>query len=148
MINFANSLDPNQAGQNDGLDMDSNCLLMMVFMEDILKKVLFEKISRRQKHAKLPSMLRVKDIYFVTYGIISDFTDKGQFQYLTNLKGPQEGTYLYTRVIFYVRRIGLYLYKYRIYGTISIFERSSFCLSTDTNFTSLALISVKIYSFE
>ena len=28
-------------------------------------------------------------------GIISAFTDKGQFQYLTNLKGPQEGTYLY-----------------------------------------------------
>ena len=27
-------------------------------------------------------------------GIISEFTDKGQFQYLTNLKGPQEGTYL------------------------------------------------------
>ena len=25
----------------------------------------------------------------------------------------------YTWVIFYVRRIGLYLYKYRIYGTIS-----------------------------
>ena len=56
----------------------------------------------------------------------------------------------YTRVIFYVRRIGRYLYKYRIYGTISIyfFERSSFCLSTDINFTSLALSSVKIYSFE
>ena len=30
------------------------------------------------------------------YGIISEFTDKGQFQYLTNLKGPKEGTYLYT----------------------------------------------------
>ena len=26
-----------------------------------------------------------------------------------------------TRVIFYVRRIGLYFYKYRIYGTISIY---------------------------
>ena len=39
---------------------------------------------------------RLKDIYFVIYGIISDFTDKGQFQYLTNLKGPQEGIYLYT----------------------------------------------------
>ena len=26
-----------------------------------------------------------------------------------------------TRVIFYVRRIGLYLYKYRIYGTKSIY---------------------------
>ena len=30
------------------------------------------------------------------YGIISEFTDKGQFQYLTNLKRPHEGTYLYT----------------------------------------------------
>ena len=38
----------------------------------------------------------IKDIYFVIYGIISDFTDTGQFQYLTNLKGPQEGTYQYT----------------------------------------------------
>ena len=38
----------------------------------------------------------VKDIYFAIYGIISDFTGKGQFQNLTNLKGPQEGTYLYT----------------------------------------------------
>ena len=28
---------------------------------------------------------------------------------------------IFTRVIFYVRRIGLYLYKYRIYGTISIY---------------------------
>ena len=31
---------------------------------------------------------------------------------------------------------------------VYIFERSSFCLSTDINFTSLALSSVKIYSFE
>ena len=28
---------------------------------------------------------------------------------------------VYTRVIFYVRRIGLYLYKYRNYGTKSIY---------------------------
>ena len=46
----------------------------------------------------------IKGIYFVIYGIISEFTDKGQCQYLkgqcqylTNLKGPQEGTYLYTK---------------------------------------------------
>ena len=39
---------------------------------------------------------QLKGIYFVIYGIISEFTDKGQFQHLTNLKGPQEGTYLYT----------------------------------------------------
>ena len=47
--------------------------------------------------------VRVKDIYFVIYGIISDFTDKGQFQYLTNLKGPQEGTYLYATQFFSIR---------------------------------------------
>ena len=38
----------------------------------------------------------LKDIYFVIYGIISEFTDKGQFHYLTKLKGPQVGNYLYT----------------------------------------------------
>ena len=43
---------------------------------------------------------RFKGIYFLIYGIISEFTDKGQFQYLTNLKGPQEGTYLYTHNFF------------------------------------------------
>ena len=32
---------------------------------------------------------------------------------------------------FYVRRIGLYLYKYRIYGAISVYI-FSLCLSTDT----------------
>ena len=37
-----------------------------------------------------------KDTYFVIYGIISEFTDKGQFHYLTKLKGPQVGNYLYT----------------------------------------------------
>ena len=49
----------------------------------------------------LPSILSLfrnefKDIYFVIYGIISKFTDKGQFQYLANLKGPQVVNYLYT----------------------------------------------------
>ena len=51
---------------------------------------------------------------------------------------------------FYLRRIGLYLYKYRIYGTIGIYniKRFIFCLSTDIKFISLALSSVKIYSFK
>ena len=44
----------------------------------------------------LSSAISFKDIHFVIYGIISDFIDKGQFQYLTNLKGSQEETYLYT----------------------------------------------------
>ena len=38
----------------------------------------------------------VKDIYFCPIEIISGLTDKGQFQYLTKLKWPQEGTNLYT----------------------------------------------------
>ena len=38
----------------------------------------------------------IKDTYFVIYGIISEFTDKGQFHYLRKLKGPQVGNYLYT----------------------------------------------------
>ena len=40
--------------------------------------------------------LGLKDIYFVIYGIISEFTDKGEFHYRTKLKGPQVGNYLYT----------------------------------------------------
>ena len=57
--------------------------------------------------------------------------------------------YDYTRVIFDVHRIGLYLYKSRIYRTISkYFARTNSCRSTNINFTSLALCMVKIYSFE
>ena len=49
----------------------------------------------------VPIYMKINHIFFVI---------KGQFP-VTD----------YTRVIFYVRRIGLYLYKYRIYGTISIY---------------------------
>ena len=45
---------------------------------------------------RTPKFNQIKGIYFVIHGIISGFIDKGQFQCLTNLKGPQEGTYLYT----------------------------------------------------
>ena len=38
----------------------------------------------------------VKDIDYCPIEIIKGLTDKGQFQYLTKLMGPQEGTYLYT----------------------------------------------------
>ena len=43
---------------------------------------------------KSHSMRRVhfKDIYSCPLEIIKGLTDKGQFQYLTKLKGPQEGT--------------------------------------------------------
>ena len=52
--------------------------------------------NTEKKCVSLQTRNGVKDIYFVIYGIISEFTDKGQFQYLTKLKGPQVGKYLYT----------------------------------------------------
>ena len=40
--------------------------------------------------------LFIKGIDCCPIEIIKGLTDKGQFQYLTNLKGPQVGNYLYT----------------------------------------------------
>ena len=37
----------------------------------------------------------IKDKDCCPIEIIKGLTDKGQFQYLTKLMGPQEGTYLY-----------------------------------------------------
>ena len=37
-----------------------------------------------------------KGVYFCPREIIKGLVDKGQFQYITGLKGPQEGTSLYT----------------------------------------------------
>ena len=41
------------------------------------------------------SLYMVKDKDYCPIEIIKGLTDKGQFQYLTKLMGPQEGTYLY-----------------------------------------------------
>ena len=38
----------------------------------------------------------LKGIYHCQIEIIKGLTDKGQFQYLTKLKGPQVGNYLFT----------------------------------------------------
>ena len=40
--------------------------------------------------------IKLKDLYSYPIEIIKGLTDKGQSQYLTGLKGPQEGTSLYT----------------------------------------------------
>ena len=60
-MTFANSLDPDQARQNVGPDLDSNCLTLMVFLIDFFEKINFEKNPQLiKKHAKLPSMQRAK----------------------------------------------------------------------------------------
>ena len=43
-------------------NLDPNCLTLWVLLKDRLEKVNFEKVSRQQKHDKLPSMQRfIKD---------------------------------------------------------------------------------------
>ena len=56
------------------------------------------KVLNRFQHGKYLVAYVLKDTYFVIYGIISEFTDKGnftslpgQFQYLTLLRGLQGG---------------------------------------------------------
>ena len=45
--------------------------------------------------AKKYFLSTIKDKDYCPIEIIKGLTDKGQFQYLTKLMGPQEGTYLY-----------------------------------------------------
>ena len=57
LITFANSLVPDQKRQNVSHDLDLNPLTLTVLM----KKVNFEKVSRRQlNHEKLPSMQKTR----------------------------------------------------------------------------------------
>ena len=49
-------LDPDQAWQNIGPDLDPNCLKLLWYLwNNFSKKLILKKISRRQKHAKFPS---------------------------------------------------------------------------------------------
>ena len=49
------------------------------------------RLTRRRIHKPED----IKGIDYCPIEIIKGLTDKGQFQYLTNLKGPQVGNYLY-----------------------------------------------------
>ena len=42
LITFSNSLDPDQARQNVGPNLDPNCLTLMIFMNFFFEKVDFE----------------------------------------------------------------------------------------------------------
>ena len=56
-VTFANSLDPDQARQNVGPDLDPNCLTLDGIPEFFFKKVDFLKKNQQttKKSAKLPS---------------------------------------------------------------------------------------------
>ena len=76
-------------------------------MHEISIKVIFEKSNfttvifviifltlNGHTYKSFKKILKGKD--YCPIEIIKGLTDKGQFQYLTNLKGPQVGNYLYT----------------------------------------------------
>ena len=55
ILNFANSLDPDQDRQNVGPDLDPNLLTLKVFMKDFFEKLILKKnqtTSKITQHAK------------------------------------------------------------------------------------------------
>ena len=54
LITFTNSLDPDQAQQNVGPDLDPNCMTLWWYSsKNFAKKLILEKISRRQKSMQI-----------------------------------------------------------------------------------------------
>ena len=68
------------------------CMLKQNFIE-IVSKFQNKKTPSHFKFKSTAIMFKDKD--YCPIEIIKGLTDKGQFQYLTKLMGPQEGTYLY-----------------------------------------------------
>ena len=67
----------------------------MTFFSDVLclSRPCLEAIHNIQCVFSFEPVIKDKDYCLIE--IIKGLTDKGQFQYLTKLMGPQEGTYLY-----------------------------------------------------
>ena len=60
-LTIANSLDPDQARQYVGLDLDPNCLMLDGYLNEIFDKDHFEKKKYEQttNHEEFPNMQRV-----------------------------------------------------------------------------------------
>ena len=80
---------PNERSKGQNKLFQNASLLMCYCSLAIGQFLILKNLSERQAIELL-----FKDTYFVIYGIISEFTDKRQFHYLTKLKGPQVGNYL------------------------------------------------------
>ena len=72
----------------------------------LMKLLLEEKYAPSGEY-----IISFKDIYYCPIEIIKGLTDKGQFQYLTKLKGPQEGTYLYATQFLALRLRSIFYHK-------------------------------------
>ena len=74
LINFANSLDPDQAWQNVGPDLDPNCLTLWWYSWKIFLKKLILKKFTDDKKAELPSLQRVNLLnLYPSLGIFSSW---------------------------------------------------------------------------
>ena len=56
----------------------------------------YSVVQHRGNHVLKGDTLYFKGIDYCQIEIIKILIDKGQFQYISNLKGPQVGNYLYT----------------------------------------------------
>ena len=80
-ITNANSLDPDQARQNIGPDLDPNCEFLVIFQTEFFENVKFEKkISRRQTHACKDLTLRRLSSYFEGHDVNKKLKLSGNFQ--------------------------------------------------------------------
>ena len=66
-----------------------------VFCSDLMKDDIMFFLVFGSLCSYVSIVCRVKDKDYCPIEIIKGLTDKGQFQYLTKLMGPQKGTYLY-----------------------------------------------------
>ena len=66
-------------------------------------QLMHDSIIELVNYHKVSYLSILKDIHFCPIEIIKGLTNKGQFQYLTQLKGPQEGTYLFTTQLLSLR---------------------------------------------
>ena len=60
LITFANSLNPDQAQQNVGPDLDQNCLFLKQFF---FKKLIFKNIRRQKSMKNFPVGKELKKLY-------------------------------------------------------------------------------------
>ena len=60
------------------------------------RKNIFLEQPRHLVRSWLSYPTNLKGIHHCPIEVIKGLTDKGQFQYLTKLKGPQVGNYLFT----------------------------------------------------
>ena len=72
------------------------------------------QVSCSATNAYVNQQDNVKGIDYCPIEIIKGLTDKGQFQYLTNLKGSQVGNYLYTTQFLSLRKRSIFIINYLI----------------------------------